>query len=290
MIGGKCMHPKHPFNLALFVVCLSLACAADGLAQRVYSYLDEHGVRVYTNVPPKNLQTTDLPSTQIPAQQVSKGKKKHDSSSLSSTSREEASRPLPGTSPAIPPSIINPDAIVKERLDAIIEKYAGQYRLDPQLVQSIISHESGFNPRAVSHKGAQGLMQLMPATASRLGVRDPFDPEENIRGGVEHLRFLLDTFNNDLPLSLAAYNAGENLVQRIRRIPDYPETRAYVRTVTSRYGRNEMAPQHTEEAPPSPSTFRYVDDQGILHLTNIAPTQRSEPELVGWAIPAQSPE
>lgn len=286
------MDSRHTFRVSLLAFYLLGACAADGLAQRVYSYVDENGVRVYTNVPPKNLQAADLRSTQITPQEVSKAKAKREGSGLSPSSpKDAAGLSLSGGGlPALPPSYVEPEDASQGRFDTIIEKYAGQYQLDPELVRSMISHESGFNPHAVSHKGAQGLMQLMPATASRLGVRNPFDPEENIRGGTEHLRFLLNTFNNDLPLSLAAYNAGENLVQRIGRMPNFPETRAYVRTITSRYGRTEMAPQQRMRTPRPPSTFRYFDDHGVLHLTNIAPSAKSEAELVGWAVPAQSPE
>ena len=104
----------------------------------------------------------------------------------------------------------------------------------------MIETESDFDSRAVSPKGARGLMQLMPATALRVGVQNSFDPEQNIRGGMQHMRGLLDRFNNDLQLSLAAYNAGENLVQRIGRIPHIRETHNYVRKITKKYGKTRM--------------------------------------------------
>jgi hypothetical protein len=155
-------------------------------------------------------------------------------------------------------------------IDQIIEKYARNYQLDPFLIRSIIATESSFNPRAVSPKGAQGLMQLMPATAERLGVRDSFDPEENIRGGVRHFRFLMDTFDNDLDLSLAAYNAGENRVLRLGRIPDIRETREYVELVKQRY--RQSNPAAIMDAAEQPRLlFRYFDESGVLHLTNIPP-------------------
>jgi soluble lytic murein transglycosylase len=284
------MLTRHPLELGLMAVCLLGGFAVSGFAQRVYSYLDENGVRVYTNIPPKNLQTSEMSSTPITAQAASKGSAKREGSNGNSAPEGKGAGLTAGGYPEIPPSYLKPEDTVRGKFDSIIEKYAGQYRLDPDLVRSMISRESAFNARAVSNKGAQGLMQLMPATASRLGVRDPFDPEENIRGGTEHLRFLLDTFKNDLPLSLAAYNAGENLVQRIQRIPNFPETRAYVRNITSRYGRNEMVPQPSGHVQRTPSTFRYKDDRGIWHFTNIAPTQQPETEFVGWAITGQSPE
>ncbi len=232
---------------AVLGILLSLVCAAAAFGQRVYSYVDENGIRVFTNIPPKNARNDDQPALNAKS----------------------------GT--ALP---VTTDSHEREHLNTIIDKYADQYKLDPKLVRSIIASESGFNSRAVSRKGAQGLMQLMPGTASRLGVRNPFDPEENIRGGMEHLRTLLNTFDNDLTLSLAAYNAGENLVQRIRRVPDFPETKAYVHTVTTRYGQKEMTIQPSQ--PPAPRYFRWLDEQGILHLTNVVPAQRSDAENGLW--------
>lgn len=114
----------------------------------------------------------------------------------------------------------------------IIKEKAKRYAVDFDLVRAVIKAESDFCPTAVSCKGAQGLMQLMPETAQDMAVRNVFSPEENIEGGVKYLRRLLDMFNNNLPLSLAAYNAGENAVKGYNnRIPPYPETQDYVRKV-----------------------------------------------------------
>jgi len=161
---------------------------------------------------------------------------------------------------------------------AIIEKYSKEYGIDPRLIHSMITTESAFNPRAVSPKGAQGLMQLMPGTAAQLGVANPFDPEENISGGIRYMRSLLDTFSghsDTLMLSLAAYNAGENLVRRLGRVPAIRETNNYVRDIIQRYGQTETVVQDPLPTPdliqiPLP-TFRYLDEKGILVLTNIPP-------------------
>lgn len=119
-------------------------------------------------------------------------------------------------------------------LAALIVAAARRHHLDPELVRAVVSVESGFRPDAVSPKGAQGLMQLMPATARSLGVKDAFDPADNVDGGVRHLRALIDRYDGDVKRALAAYNAGEGAVARHGGIPPYPETRAYVSKVLQR--------------------------------------------------------
>jgi soluble lytic murein transglycosylase-like protein len=117
----------------------------------------------------------------------------------------------------------------------MVGKVSPQYEVDPQLVLAFIAVESGFNARAVSPKNAQGLMQLIPETARRFRVKDAFDAEDNIKGGVRYLQWLLAFFHGDVPLVAAAYNAGERAVEKYRGIPPYPETRDYVRRITALY-------------------------------------------------------
>jgi soluble lytic murein transglycosylase-like protein len=120
-------------------------------------------------------------------------------------------------------------------LRAIAEAAAQRHGLDPALVLAVVSVESAFRPDAVSPKGAQGLMQLMPATAAALGVADPFDPEQNLEAGSRHLRELVAFYDGDLTRALAAYNAGPGAVSRHRGVPPYRETREYVRKVLRLY-------------------------------------------------------
>jgi soluble lytic murein transglycosylase-like protein len=124
----------------------------------------------------------------------------------------------------------------KSRYDRIVEEVAHAHGLDGALLHAVISVESHYNPRAVSKKGAAGLMQLMPETARRYGVSDSFDPAQNLHGGAKYLRDLLTLFNSDMSLALAAYNAGENAVIRHgNRIPPFRETRNYVPRVLDYY-------------------------------------------------------
>jgi soluble lytic murein transglycosylase-like protein len=132
----------------------------------------------------------------------------------------------------------NTEADVEDDMDAYIKEVSARYGVPADLVAAVIEAESDNNPRAVSRRGARGLMQLMPKTARTLGVRDPFDPRANIDAGVRHLRALMDRFgSNNLPLVLAAYNAGEVAVIKHRGVPPYRETRAYVKRILKKLDR-----------------------------------------------------
>jgi soluble lytic murein transglycosylase-like protein len=130
-----------------------------------------------------------------------------------------------------------------KNLNDIINTISDRHHLDPDLINSVIHAESAFNPRAVSPKGAQGLMQLMPGTASQLGVHNAFDPHDNVEGGTAYLRRLLEENNFDLIKALAAYNAGPHRVQQYRGVPPYYETRAYVARIVRDFNRKKLAQQ-----------------------------------------------
>ena len=170
--------------------------------------------------------------------------------------------PMPVSSRTVP--VLRQPA--DQKINRLLRDAARKHELDPTLVQAVIQVESNYNPKAVSRKGALGLMQLIPATARRYGVSDPFDPQQNIEGGVRHLRDLLDLFEGDLNLALAGYNAGVNAVSKYGDIPPYRETRNYVTKVMSLYhDGGSTGPAWTGR---SARIQRHVDENGVVHFTD----------------------
>ncbi len=163
----------------------------------------------------------------------------------------------PSIDPDCPTEQGTPDQAV---IETWVELFAREYGVDPELVMAVMAVESNFNPRAQSARGARGLMQLLPVTAKRFGVRDIWDPIQNIRGGIAYLRWLNERYAGRLRLVLAAYNAGEQAVEHYKRIPPYDETKHYVLRILARYGARrliqpveplpiaELGPGFTEEA------------------------------------------
>ena len=165
--------------------------------------------------------------------------------------------------------IFSSSTLPPAEISRLVEQTAERHDVDPELVHAIIQVESDYDPGAISNKGAMGLMQLVPATAQRFGVQNLFDPKQNIEGGVTYLRHLLDLFQGDLELSLAAYNAGENSVLRRGGIPGFTETRNYIRKVTDIYapGPNGQGGK-VAGLPAKAPIYRFVDAQGVVHFTN----------------------
>ena len=186
------------FTLWLFMVPCSV------LAADVYSFHDEDGTRYFTNTPGPGCTKVRFPLV------MKKG---------------GASAP-----------VLSPDMRMRD-YEPLIVQASTTYSVDPDLVRAVIKVESNFNKRALSPKGAMGLMQLMPQTARELGVADPFEPASNIYGGVMYLSRLLDTLKGNLPLSLAAYNAGLERVVEKKEIPAIRETRNYVKQVLYYYSK-----------------------------------------------------
>lgn len=128
-----------------------------------------------------------------------------------------------------------PAPFAPQHIEALVQSNASAWQVDPALVKAVIANESGFDTNATSKVGAQGLMQLMPGTASSLGVRDPYDPQQNVAGGTRYLRGLLDRFGGDARLAVAAYNAGPGAVEKYGDVPPYAETQSYVQNVLASY-------------------------------------------------------
>jgi soluble lytic murein transglycosylase-like protein len=153
----------------------------------------------------------------------------------------------------------------QEEIDSSIVMAAARHNVDPNLVRAVVKVESNFNSNAVSSKGAIGLMQLMPKTARQLKVKNPFDPDQNVDAGVRHLKYLLESYNGDVNLTLAAYNAGEGAVRRSAGVPHYSETQNYVRRITNLYyGGFDLSPSGASHDPVRVQR----DARGVLYISN----------------------
>lgn len=206
-------------NLIVAVLGLVLLAGPQAVAD-VYKYVDDKGNTYFTDAPLRGSKY------RLEWKRESRKLIRENQQRLASlTPKERTSGRLDG-----PPSKRLDER--RARFERLIAANARRYNLTPELLHAVIRAESAYDHLAVSRAGAQGLMQLMPATAARYGVQDSFNPVENVRGGAAYLRDLLDMFDQDLRLALAGYNAGENAVIKYgRRIPPYNETQDYVRIV-----------------------------------------------------------
>ncbi len=143
--------------------------------------------------------------------------------------------PPAGANGAVAASEARKASVERGELRRLVQEVSTEHGVDPKLIDALVHVESGYNPNAVSRKGAMGLMQLMPATAKRLKVDDPFNPAENVRGGVEEFSRLVNRYSGNLQLALAAYNAGEGAVSKYQGVPPYAETRSYISKILSLY-------------------------------------------------------
>jgi soluble lytic murein transglycosylase-like protein len=226
---------------AQFAVCAAFVLvSAESADGQITVIIDERGKRVYVNSEPPLPRPSAARAAQLAA----------------------------GKTPTVPAPVTSRHIVnTREEIEKIVKEAAERHQVDPALVRAVIKTESAWNPQAVSPKGAQGLMQLMPATADQHGVNDAFDPRQNVNAGVRHLRMLLEKYSGDLDLALAAYNAGEGAVRRAGGVPNYAETRTYVQKVTDAYfqpgsGRASRAVQQSKPI------YRMVDARGRVIYTN----------------------
>ena len=171
-------------------------------------------------------------------------------------------------------------------LNEVVKAASGAYRLDPDLVNSVIRAESGFNVRAVSPKGAQGLMQLMPQTASELGVHNAFDPQANVEGGTRYLRELLERYDFDLVKALAAYNAGPQRVEQYGGVPPYYETKAYVARIVRDFNKKKLAAKTASQ----PVTQKTTGSKSTATRASAAKSHKTIPPTQAKASSTQSSE
>ena len=214
---------------------------------QIVSYKDASGKRLFVNADPAPVQ----PPKKALLQTAANGSMPRSTPAPSAASTEMSAAELAN----------------REKIEDMIREVSDRYRVDPALVRAVIQTESNWNTSAVSRKGAQGLMQLVPETAQQLGVNNAFDPKQNLDGGVRYLHSLLERYNGDLDRALAAYNAGPGAVDRAGGVPRYRETREYVQKVTDSYYRpgSDRLPRAFGGQRP---IYRAVEADGRVVFTN----------------------
>jgi soluble lytic murein transglycosylase-like protein len=251
---------------------IGLLAIPSHAAESIAAYLDANGRMVFVNEgvnssvnPPKKAASPKISSA------AQSGRRVIASSEPTGAPKDASAVPEQPTPVASGEAVQEQDESASQQparaanLDSLIEQAAARHQIDPELVKAIVRVESNYNPYAVSPAGAQGLMQLIPATAMRFGVANPFDPQANLDGGIRYLKYLLGQYGGNLPLSLAAYNAGEDAVARSGgTIPSIRETQDYIRRIAQLYPQQAMP----GGVPPAPSIVKFVDSTGVVHFSN----------------------
>lgn len=267
--------------MAAVATSFSLAPAARAGTSSITPTVDSSGRKIYTNdsAPAPTRARSNSTSTAVPPQMFRSQQNRlvywsstqhrwkavpHANVQAAQSAAAEVNSYLGKT-----PSSQNSPArsgFTQREIDAAIDQAASRHNVDPNLVRALVKVESNFNPNAISRKGAMGLMQLMPQTARQLNLKNPFDPQQNIDAGVRHLKQLLDSYNGDVRLSLAAYNAGSGAVSRSRGIPRYSETQNYVRRITNLYDGN-LGSNYFFGVSRDPVKVQR-DERGVLYISN----------------------
>jgi len=236
-VAGLELPGPAPTRAAVVVVAVMWTVLVPPTRAQIASYVNDRGKVVYTNE-----QSNLAPNA----------------GTMSSAASANSSKP--------PAHLTTSE--VPAHLQRVVHEVAERHSIDPALVSAVISTESGWNPFAISRKGAVGLMQLIPGTAERFGVGNPFDPVQNIEGGTMYLKSLLHRYNGDLEKSLAAYNAGEHAVDLSGGVPRNWETQRYVRKVTNAYFRPGSGREPALWDPPKDLVRKEVDARGRVVFTN----------------------
>jgi soluble lytic murein transglycosylase-like protein len=267
--------------MAALATSFSLAPAAHAGSTSITPTTDASGRKIYTNdaAPAPSRSRSSSTATTAPAQIFRSQQNRlvywsstqhrwktvpHANVQAAQSAAAEVNTYL-GKSPSSQNSVSR-SGFTQREIDAAIDQAASRHNVDRNLVRALVKVESNFNPNAVSRKGAMGLMQLMPQTARQLNLKNPFDPQQNIDAGVRHLKQLLDNYNGDVRLSLAAYNAGSGAVSRSRGIPRYSETQNYVRRITNLYDGN-LGSNYFFGVSRDPVKVQR-DERGVLYISN----------------------
>jgi|SRR5208283_1047587 len=210
------------FVMKYILIIAFFLCSATGVSADIYKHISADGVIFFSNTSLDANSTVVIKERIVPLKSINERKPVHSGVVAQKVSYLQRVGDFSGS-------------VSMKTIHATVVEKARLHNIDPQLVKAVIRAESNWNPYAVSPKGALGLMQLMPSTAALLGVANPFDPVENIDGGVRYLKYMIERFNGNLTLALAAYNAGPKLVEKKGMIPSIPETVAYVKRVMEYY-------------------------------------------------------
>jgi hypothetical protein len=241
------------FFCGVAMVFLALPATASELAVLRNGFTIRHEHRLVMGATTRlYLGSDDESFTDVPTAEIT-GYEKDLSLPLPLPVPARPAPPAPVSPPPGGPSSVGAKSAPTLPLNQVVDSASAAYHLDPDLVNSVIHAESGFNTHAVSPKGARGLMQLMPSTAGQLGVNDPFDPQANVTGGSRYLRELLERYNFDLVKALAAYNAGPNRVEQYQGVPPFRETRAYVARIVHEYNKKKLAQEKAAKSKQIPA-------------------------------------
>ena len=252
--------------VAMIATAGALVCSNPAWGQ-ITKTVDEHGKTVYVNADsPKPRHGSTISSA--PAL----------SPERTSVAQAKLASPFPGSTPSyaepkpfsdVTLTMKPAESVAHEsRLDRMVNDAAARHNVDAGLVRAVIQAESGWNTQAISRKGAVGLMQLIPETGQRYGARNLFDPAQNIEAGTSYLKTLLDRYDNNLDKTLAAYNAGENAVDKFGGVPAYAETQKYVQKVSDRYFETNSSRNPSHWAPPKSPVRKAADASGRVTFTN----------------------